>query len=180
MTTHVLVPHPGTRAPILQSLTVRLEATAASWRLRYRLRGELSRLRLPAAAAQPGPRDGLWQHCCLELFVGSPDSPAYREFNFSPSGDWAAYAFSGLRQHAGPDQIPVHPRLSWQHDDRSAQLDVQLPATALPAPDAGLRRLGLSAVLESLDGELSYWALQHPAERPDFHDPAGWATIALP
>jgi hypothetical protein len=28
-------------------------------------------------------------------------------------------------------------------------------------------------VLETLDGQLSYWALHHPAERPDFHHRAG-------
>jgi hypothetical protein len=30
-------------------------------------------------------------------------------------------------------------------------------------------RLGLSAVIEDDLGKLSYWALQHPAEKPDFH-----------
>jgi hypothetical protein len=29
--------------------------------------------------------------------------------------------------------------------------------------------LGLSAVLEEKDGTKSYWALAHPAEKPDFH-----------
>ena len=31
--------------------------------------------------------------------------------------------------------------------------------------------LGLSAVLEEKDGTKSYWALAHPAEKPDFHAP---------
>jgi hypothetical protein len=30
-------------------------------------------------------------------------------------------------------------------------------------------RLGLSAVIESCNGSLSYWALRHPAGKPDFH-----------
>jgi len=29
----------------------------------------------------------------------------------------------------------------------------------------------LSAVLEEQDGTKSYWALAHPAEKPDFHAP---------
>ena len=32
-------------------------------------------------------------------------------------------------------------------------------------------RLGLSAVIEALNGEKSYWALAHPPEKPDFHHP---------
>jgi hypothetical protein len=35
-------------------------------------------------------------------------------------------------------------------------------------------RLGLSAVIERADGGHSSWALAHPGERPDFHDPAGF------
>jgi hypothetical protein len=35
---------------------------------------------------------------------------------------------------------------------------------------AGARlTLALSAVIEDEDGVLSYWALKHPAGKPDFH-----------
>jgi hypothetical protein len=30
-------------------------------------------------------------------------------------------------------------------------------------------RLGLSALVEAIDGELSYWALRHLPGKPDFH-----------
>jgi hypothetical protein len=30
-------------------------------------------------------------------------------------------------------------------------------------------------VIEEGDGVLSYWALRHPAARPDFHHPEGFA-----
>ena len=39
--------------------------------------------------------------------------------------------------------------------------------------------LGLTAVIESTDGSLSYWALAHPRGVPDFHARAGW-TARLP
>jgi hypothetical protein len=29
-------------------------------------------------------------------------------------------------------------------------------------------------VVEEIDDRLSYWALAHPAERPDFHHPDGF------
>lgn len=35
----------------------------------------------------------------------------------------------------------------------------------------GADRLGLSAVIEGVDGAISYWALVHPSDKPDFHHP---------
>jgi hypothetical protein len=31
------------------------------------------------------------------------------------------------------------------------------------------RAVGLSAVIEEVDGSKSYWALRHPPGQPDFH-----------
>jgi hypothetical protein len=44
----------------------------------------------------------------------------------------------------------------------------QVPAVAL--------RLGLTAVVEDHSGRMSYWALRHPAEKPDFHDAGGFVA----
>jgi len=38
-----------------------------------------------------------------------------------------------------------------------------------PPPLTRSIRLGLSAVVESVDGGLSYWAMRHPPGKPDFH-----------
>ena len=41
--------------------------------------------------------------------------------------------------------------------------------------------MNLAAVIEEEGGVKSYWALAHPAEKPDFHDPACFtATLAAP
>ncbi|MGH8562518.1 MAG: hypothetical protein ACRES4_11180, partial [Nevskiales bacterium] len=42
----------------------------------------------------------------------------------------------------------------------------------------GQIRFGLSAVIEAANGSLSYWALKHPAEEPDFHHPDSF-TLSL-
>ena len=34
-----------------------------------------------------------------------------------------------------------------------------------------LQRARLAAVIEATDGSLSYWALAHPSDKPDFHHP---------
>jgi hypothetical protein len=41
-------------------------------------------------------------------------------------------------------------------------------------PGASSLRLALSVVVEETDGRLSYWAITHPAERPDFHHRDGF------
>jgi hypothetical protein len=37
-------------------------------------------------------------------------------------------------------------------------------------------RLGLAAIVEDKARVLSYWALKHPAEKPDFHHADGFVV----
>jgi hypothetical protein len=138
-----------------------------SLQLSYRMAGDLARLRIPEPG-EPLRTDGLWRHTCFEVFIGSRDAPVYREFNFSPSGTWAAYAFAGYREDMTHLEMPV-PVIDMRRSERRLELAVRLPAEALPP--ASPLRLGFSAVIETADAVLSYWALRHAAERPDFHHP---------
>ncbi|MDO6386580.1 MULTISPECIES: DOMON-like domain-containing protein [unclassified Uliginosibacterium] len=131
----------------------------------YRLIGDISALRLPPLSPAPGFADGLWQHSCCELFVAEGER-GYREFNFAPSGNWAAYAFSDYRVRR--DWVPdAQPRIRVSHSPSAFELQVDLPAALLPP--ARPLQLGATAVIETTTPELSYWALQHAGERPDFH-----------
>ena len=134
--------------------------------LHYRVEGRIEKLRLPVRGMQP-----LWQHTCCEAFVARAGSPAYHEFNFSPSGDWAAYTFTAYRQGA-PTEIP-DPGIVVRTSDESLELDASIGVAPGPL------RLGLSAVLEEHDGTRSYWALRHAPGRPDFHHDDARA-LALP
>ncbi|MBI4756461.1 MAG: DOMON-like domain-containing protein [Betaproteobacteria bacterium] len=162
-----LIPHPDARTVAPGSIAVRLErAPDGGLLLGYRLAADPSALRIaPPAAAQRA--DGLWRHTCFEAFVAVAGEPAYREFNFSPSGQWAAYEFRSYRESAAAACGPA-PRLAVRVTAGGLELDVALPAAALAPPQLRLR-LGLSAVVEARDGTLSYWALRHPPGRPDFH-----------
>jgi hypothetical protein len=65
----------------------------------YRIVGELGAMRMPELRP-PVHTDGLWRQTCFEAFIGAA-SARYCEYNFSPSGAWAAYHFSGYRgRHA--------------------------------------------------------------------------------
>jgi hypothetical protein len=158
-----LVRHPDSRDAV-QGIAVRLERLPAGLRLRYELDADLGRLRVPQAGpVRPGDR--LWQHTCFEIFV-SARLPAYQEFNFSPSGEWAAYAFRRYREGA-----PSSAKVEALRVDKNPKLTLE---ATIPL-DRESSRVALSAVIESVDGTLSYWALRHPAGKPDFHHPDAFA-----
>ncbi|WP_049780238.1 DOMON-like domain-containing protein [Aromatoleum aromaticum] len=173
-----LLPHPRTPCPAVEALEVRVDvAPGGTLGLRYRLHGDLARLRIPSP--RPASRaDGLWAHTCFEFFVAAPGTGAYREFNFSPSGEWAAYAFRAYREHddeAAPALAAVAPRIVTHAAGRRLDVDVRLHAAALPAGSLDDLQLGLTAVIEDIDGKRSYWALRHPGPAPDFHLRDGFA-----
>ena len=103
------------------------------------------------------------------------DGPGYHEINLSPSGAWAAYAFRGYRD-GGVLDLELDPEIVVQKAAGCLELDAVIRAECLPRQRAGARlRLGLAAVLEDRDGRLTYWALGHAANRPDFHRAEGFA-----
>jgi hypothetical protein len=162
--------HAATPAPVVRTIDahafIRLDGGIT---LAYRLWGDMARLLIPEASP-PERTDSLWEHTCFEAFIGVADDTAYREFNFSPSGQWAAYAFSAYRR---PDDStpPINaPQISTRRFASRLEIEAILPAEALPT--GATLQIALSAVVEAadtVDGSHSYWALHHPAERPDFH-----------
>ena len=130
---------------------------------------ELDGLRIPPPT-KPGPADELWKHTCFEVFIGIKGEPAYREFNFSPSGQWAVYDFRAERERNDDFRLAAAPQLRFERDDKEVWLEACLPADALPAAAPGTEfELSLAAVIERADGELEYWAVQHGPGEPDFH-----------
>lgn len=145
---------------------------AAGWCFHYELVGDVAAVRFPAPQA-PGQADGLWRHTCFEAFLGLHRDPAYHEFNFSPSSQWAHYAFSDQRQRDPHTETPLQafaPVIACRSTDNTFLLQAWVPAAAWPTALPGEPlELGLSAVIETLDGAVSHWALHHPQPQPDFH-----------
>lgn len=184
-----LSPHPAFMAPDGLEVKATVEAQQANTppclALRFELSGAIDTLCMPAWMGSH-PADGLWQHTCAELFVRRQGSPAYQEFNFSPSGQWAAYRFSSERVRdtlAESRHPPLPPAIEVITSAKDISISIHLPMLNLPATDSSEElRLGLSLVAERGQGDLSYWALHHPrADRPDFHHPDGCAlALKLP
>ncbi len=124
-----------------------------------------NRLLMVPAPSAPVATDGLWQHTCCEAFL--TDRNGYREFNFSPSSAWAAYAFDDYRQR-GPDlELPTVPDIRFSIFGQNFRLTAELPLAAIPGQLE--LAVSLTVVLETLAGDKSYWALAHAAPQPDFH-----------
>jgi len=150
-------------------------------RINYLARGEIGFLILPGNRS-PRRADRLWQHTCFELFLRTNGDSSYCEFNFSPSGEWAAYEFRDYRDGRPIDDEELSPEIVVRRRSDRIELDavVRLDRLSVLRPAVSLR-IGLSAVIESGDGTLSYWALKHPAPKPDFHHPDSFALeLALP
>ena len=103
---HLLLPHPssepGAQADLVHDLSVTIARLSADrLKLTYRFSGDLEALRLPEPRSA-ARTDGLWRHTCFEAFIGHSGAGDYWEYNFSPSGAWAAYHFSGYREGMAP------------------------------------------------------------------------------
>jgi hypothetical protein len=171
-----LIRHTGTAsAGAVRRIDVEISWTGAgALRLRYFVDGEVHRIALPPPAA-PRPVDGLWRHTCFEAFLAGETSRAYCEFNFSPSTEWAVYGFTSYREGMALLEHVLAPQVAVSIADDRIALEAIVPReTLLALPGDSVLRLGLAAVIERADGSHSYWALTHPGDRPDFHDPAGF------
>lgn len=171
-----LIPHPTTPpadppfevwATVDYAGAFGVTATANIW---FGISAPAERFVIPEA--EPGRADDLWQTTCFEAFLRTADAAEYREWNFAPSGQWAAYDFSGYREKIGDSEIASAPYVRMEDNFTWWALGATI------AVDAGAEwQLGLSAILEEKDGTKSYWALAHPeGDKPDFHDPVCFAA----
>lgn len=172
--------HPSTRLEPVRAIQVLVRRTAsAELQMTFRLDGDIPRIRV----SPPGvPRFAtrLWQHTCFEAFIAVEGQPAYHEFNFAPSGEWAVYAFRGYRDGDPVADETMRPDIALRSTGSRLELDTLVRLDCLSAihPRAVLR-VGLAAIIETSEG-LSYWALRHPLDKPDFHDADGFAMLLEP
>lgn len=164
---HPLLCHPAAPCPPALRVSASGSLTAdGALALRYEVLGDVNTLLIPAPQP-PGAADGLWQHTCCEAFVAGADGMEYREFNFSPSGQWAIYRFPTYRERDACYQPSVAPTIGLQRRPDGFRLDALVARDLLPA--ASQFNIGLTAVIEAAAGGKSYWALAHCAAQPDFH-----------
>jgi hypothetical protein len=169
--------HPSIRAETVRAVQVLIRRSAsAELKMTFRVEGEISRICV-------FPREGsriatqLWRHTCFEVFIAVEGQPSYHELNFAPSGDWAIYAFRGYRDGGPIENEMMRPQIALRSTGGRLELNTVVRLGALsPMHARASLRIGLSAIVEAAEG-LSYWALRHPADRPDFHHADGFALL---
>ncbi|MBV1918487.1 MAG: DOMON-like domain-containing protein [Sphingomonadaceae bacterium] len=165
MQMHRLIAHPGLPPRLVKSVQVRWRTLDdGTFFLRWQIDGANDVILPPIAGRQRA--DDLWNTTCFELFIDMGEG-AYREFNFSPSGQWAAYDFSSYRQLARNAVLEEAPIVDVRQEAAVIAGGVKLPIRAL----SGGKAASLCAVIEENGGLLSFWSNAHHKEKPDFHDP---------
>ena len=139
-------------------------------RLAFALDAATDKLVIPSPAPAEF-KEGLWCHTCFEIFADD-GGIAYREFNFSPSTEFAIYDFDGYRKNMTRVLSSEEPTIRTARDGLS--IHVGVPQELLQLGRESVRRIGVAAVIEERGGTLSYWALRHPCEQPDFHHHGGF------
>ena len=116
--------------------------------------------------SEPWRADELWRTTCFEAFLRAQGATSYREWNFAPSGNWAAYDFTAPREGMDRAEVSAPPYIRMEDNFTWWTVGATIAVDA-----ASQWELGLSAVLEEQDGAKSYWALAHGDGPPDFHNP---------
>ena len=169
--------HPETPCPAVDWIGIQyFLSPEGALTLTYRLEGRLDQLRIPIPDPAPCRRDELWRNTCFEVFIASDGESGYREFNFSPSGDWAVYEFDDYRTGMKAPEVPEALKLQVLPEIDGLALEITLPPGLIhknPAARTPLR-LAVAAVIELADGTHAYWALRHPSGKPDFHHADGF------
>jgi hypothetical protein len=167
-----LTRHPHSPCAAVERIEVELaRPRPGELELRYAAFGEMDGVVLPRVCAS-ARGDELWRHTCFEAFVRAGAGEGYRELNFAPSTEWAAYRFDAYRRGMAPAEVSPPRITAAAFADR---FEVTAALTLADLPAAAPWRLGLTAVIEERQGRISYWALAHPPGKPDFHHASGFA-----
>ena len=174
-----LKPFPGEGNPTGLTIGGSIARRADTLSVRCELRGDLSKVSIPAAAEEPRRKDRLWEGTCLELFLGTAVSERYWEFNFSPAGHWNVHRFTryreGMREEPAFASLPFTVRIG----PDALELSMELDAGKI-IPTGVTIEAGVAAVVKGVKGGTIYWALSHPGVRPDFHRRENFALESPP
>lgn len=135
----------------------------------FSLSGNLAMLAIPSFASTTAQRrDNIWTHTCFEIFISPQHREDYWEVNIAPSGDWNFYHFqeyrTGMRREEAFQSLPVHASWTQNTFHIATTIDLQKICTA-----PNILGTGIASVLAEKNGALSYWAVKHAPDRPDFH-----------
>ncbi|MEL6494124.1 MAG: DOMON-like domain-containing protein, partial [Cyanobacteria bacterium J06623_7] len=166
MSSFSLIPFDVDTAPAV-TVTGTIERYQNQLDINYCLK-ERSQIIIHDPAAQPTRQFDLWEHTCCEFFLGLQGTSQYWEFNLSPAGHWNVFRFPDYRQNIAEEMaFAAFPfQVSTRNDVLQVRAKIDLSQIIKPSQKL---EVGITAVVEAQDRQLSYWALSHPDQEPDFH-----------
>lgn len=167
-----LIPFNINTAPAL-TITGTISRQHNQLNLQYLLAGNLDNIIIPQSVSTPTRQYDLWEHTCLEFFLGLKDSTSYWEFNLSPTGDWNVFKFPDYRQDIAEEIAFTSLPFTVLQQANYLELNLKLNLNKIIFSEQNLL-FGITSVIESQDQQLSYWALKHPASTADFHHRDSW------
>jgi len=170
--------HPDSPCAAVAAIDVEVERSPAGiLSLRYTVTGAIGQIAIPELA-DPSRAHELWKHTCFEVFIRT-GGETYCEFNFAPTGRWAAYRFktrrSGRTDIAEVQAAGIGTRQFGDRYDLRASLDL----SGMKDLPAGPWSLAITTIIEEVSGNKSYWSVTHATGQPDFHQLDGF-VLELP
>ncbi len=147
--------------------------------LSFELEGDLETILIPGQKINPSRAIGLWNQTCFECFLKSNQDHQYIEFNFSPSHDWNCFHFLSLsdelKEWGQVKDIVIESKITSNTIVLMAKIDLKHLPSALQ--NTHELKISTTAVI-STDKGLSYWAIKHMDDRPNFHHPESYVKLS--
>lgn len=134
----------------------------------YELCGPIEELIIPACGIGCERMDRLWEETCFEFFLNPQNTCNYWEFNLSPSGHWNIYRFNDYRKDMQKEKAFVNLPFSIHKGPEIMRLTLEFKVDIIIPKDRAIN-IGVSAVMKDMNNRITYWALDHHGEIPDFH-----------
>jgi hypothetical protein len=137
--------------------------------IHYALHGKIENILLPTLSVNPTRKEELWKATCFEFFLAVKDLPQYWEFNLSPSRDWNVYRMDAYRRIGFREEMSIQQlQFEVQKDTNGFLLKMAIDLNPIIRLEQILE-VGVTAVVQTKEGNETYWALVHPAPVADFH-----------
>ncbi len=163
-----LFPFPASDTPSI-SITVKITLQNDIIALHYCLEGKTEDILVPPISRNPSRTDELWKSTCFEFFLAIKDDPQYWDFNLAPSSDGNVYHMDAYRRVNFKEEVLIQQLpIEVQSEPDLFHLNALVNLHPILRP-AQFLELGIAAVIQTAEGQETYWALAHPASVPDFH-----------
>jgi len=145
--------------------------------LHYSLVGKIDEIFFSKPVADPARKDELWKSTCFEFFLAIKDMPQYWEFNMSPSGDWNVYHMDAYRRIGFREETLIQ-QLQFETQQAANQFTLDTAVDLKPViQKAQILEVGITAIVQTHEGNETYWALTHPAPQADFHSRESFVLV---